>query len=275
MIMKNKILGTELLSGQTAIFYLGQESILIKSEGKYLLFDGYLSDYVDRNCCSELVKWVRRYPSPISADELDFVDYVFCSHSHYDHADPDTLSAIAKVNRKAKYIVPAPIADTVAGYGVPTESIISAYADRSIALDGVNVLPVPAAHEELEVNESGEYSALGYRVTVGDTVIFHAGDCCVYDGLSQRLGRVDVMCLPVNGRSYYKRYVMDIIGNMNAYEAAELCYISGADLLVPMHFDLYDVNCLSTSAVVDGIESSGRPVCYHIFRPGERYVYQK
>ena len=273
--MKNKILNTRLLDGQTAIFYLGQESILIKNNERYFLFDGYLSDYVDRNCCSELVKWVRRYPAPISADELDFIDYVFCSHGHYDHADPDTLAAIARVNGKAKYIVPAPIADTVAGYGVPEDCIVKAYADQAIELGGVTVIPVPAAHEELETNEKGEYSTLGYKVDLGGTVIFHAGDCCIYDGLSDRLGKVDVMLLPVNGRSYYKRYVMDIIGNMTAYEAAELCSIAGADLLVPMHFDLYDVNCLSHAAVVEGIESTSKPIAYHLFRPGERYIYQK
>ena len=273
--MKNLIQNTRISDEQIAIFYLGQESILIKSKGRYLLFDGYLSDYVDRNCCSELVKWVRRYPAPIAPAELDFIDLVFCSHGHYDHADPDTLSAIARVNKKAKYIVPAPIADDVASYGVPKDSIVKAYADRAIDLDGMTILPVPAAHEELEVNERGEYSALGYKVDLGGTVIFHAGDCCVYDGLSQRLGKVDIMCLPVNGRSYYKRYVMDIIGNMTAYEAAELCKIVNADLLIPMHYDLYDVNCLSTSAVVDGIESASKSLCYHLFKPGERYIYQK
>ena len=272
--MKNKILSTLLIAEQTAIFYLGQESILIKHADKYILFDGYLSDYVDRNCCSELVKWVRRYPAPIAPEELDFVDLVFCSHDHYDHADPDTLSAIARVNSKAKYIVPAPIADTVACYGVPKDSIIPAYADKEISVCGFTVLPVPAAHEELSPNENGEYSALGFRVDLGGTVIFHAGDCCVYDGLAERLGRVNVMCLPVNGRSYYKRYVQDIIGNMNACEAAELCKVVGADLLVPMHFDLYDVNCVTTSTVVDGIESTASRLCYHIFKPGERYIYQ-
>ena len=100
--MKNKILNTNLANGQVAIFYLGLESILVKADGKYLLFDGYLSDYVDKNCGSEQVKWVRRYPTPVSPEELDFVDYIFCSHAHFDHADPWTLGAIAKVNKKAK-----------------------------------------------------------------------------------------------------------------------------------------------------------------------------
>ena len=273
--MKNRILKTKLTEDQLAIFYFGQESILVKHQEKYYLFDGYLSDYVDRNCSNDLVRWVRRYPAPLGGEALDFVDYVFCSHGHYDHADPYTLSALARVNKKAKYILPAPLVDTALSYGVSRADILPAYADLPLDLNGITVLPVPAAHEELSPGENGEYDALGYRITFGDTVLFHAGDCCIYDGLAERLGRVDIACLPVNGRSYYKRYVQDIIGNMTAAEAAELCGSIGCDLLVPMHFDLYDVNGLATPAVIDGIESVNKTLRYHIFKPAERYIYQK
>ena len=75
-MMKEKVLSTKLANGQIALFYLGQVGFLVKYEEKYLLIDGYLSDYVDRNCCSELVKWVRKYPAPIKAEELDFVDFL-------------------------------------------------------------------------------------------------------------------------------------------------------------------------------------------------------
>ena len=273
--MRNKILETKLCEGQIAIFYLGQESILVKSGDKYLLFDGYLSDYVDKNCCSENVKWVRRYPAPISGEELDFVDYVFCSHAHYDHTDPWTLAAIAKVNKKAKYIIPAPNVEKVISYGVNAGDIISAYADKPIELDGVSVMPVPAAHEELTPNENGEYDCMGFVVETRGIKLFHAGDCCVYDGLAERVKGSDLMLLPVNGRSYFQRYVRDIIGNMTVAEAAELCTVAKSKMLIPMHFDLYDVNCLATASVVEQIEATAKSLPYHIFKPGERYIYAK
>ena len=275
-MLREQILNTRLLDGQIGIFYLGQESILVKANEKYYLFDAYLSDYVDNNCCSELVKWVRLYDAPISGEELDFVDYVFCSHSHYDHADPITLGAMAKVNSKAKYIVPAPIVDTVASYGVKKEDIVPALAGEKIELcEGVFALPLPSAHEDLVTDGEGRYDALGYKLFLGDITVYHAGDCCIYDGLEQSLGQVDIMCLPVNGRSYYKRYIKDIIGNMDAYEAAELCTHVGAKLLIPMHIDLYAVNGISNASFVDAVDATNKELCFHIFRPGERYIYEK
>ena len=272
--LKNRILDTNISDEQIAIFYFGQESILIKSKGKYYLFDAYLSDFVDKNCSSELVKWERLYPAPINGEELDFVDYVFCSHSHYDHADPETLGKIAKVNKKAKYVVPAPIVDTIASYGVARENIIPAVAGEGIALCiDAFVMPIASAHEELSADENGRYDALGYKLFLDGVTVYHAGDCCIYDGLEESLGSVDVMCLPVNGRSYYKRYIKDIIGNMDAYEATELSCHVGAKLLIPMHIDLYAVNGISFASFTDAVTAVSDKLCFHIFRPGERYIY--
>ena len=55
MTLKEKILNTKLADGQIACFYLGQVGFIVKYNEKYTLIDGYLSDYVDKNCCSELV----------------------------------------------------------------------------------------------------------------------------------------------------------------------------------------------------------------------------
>ena len=78
--------------------------------------------------------------------------------------------------------------------------------------------------------------------------------------------------LPVNGRSFYKLQ-RGIIGNMDAAEAAELAVAIGAKLLVPMHYDLYAVNGLATSAVVEAIERIAPDLSFHLFRPGEKLLF--
>lgn len=264
---------TQLTDGQIALFYLGQEGFLIRYHDNYFLIDPYLSDYVDRYCCRENVKWVRRYDAPVLPEQLDFVDYVFCTHDHFDHADPDTLRAIAGHNPKAKFIVPEPIRTTIQSYGIEAGRIIGAAAGQEICLGECRISPVPAAHEELHTDENGNYKELGYKMTFGNTTLFHAGDCCIYDGLADYLKNIDILMVPVNGRSYYKLH-HDIIGNMDAAEAVLLAQETNARLLVPMHFDLYDVNCINPAHFVDCLYQINPGQAFHMFSPGERYIFQ-
>ena len=273
---KEQILKTRLFFDQVALFYLGQVGYIVKANGKYILIDGYLSDYVDRNCASEAVPWVRRYPAPISAEELDFIDYVFCTHAHYDHADPDTLSVLASVNKKATYFVSKAIVDTVASYGVPRESIVGLSCDEPYVISkDWKFTAIPAAHEEFHKDANGDYEEVGFRLDLGPVSIFHAGDGCPYDGLAERLAGVHVLLLPINGRDYYRRYVCDIIGNFDSREAALLAKEVGASLLIPTHFDLYDVNCVNPAQFVDTLNAVNPEQRYHISRPGERIIFGK
>lgn len=269
---KSTIIETKLTDNQVALFYLGQEGFLIKYHEKYILIDPYLSDYVDQNCCSETVKWVRNYPAPIEATELDFVDYVLCTHAHFDHADPYTLSTLANCNPKAIFITPEPIKETILSYGITPERMIGAIADETLDLDGCRITPIPSAHEELHTDEHGNYMELGYKVIVGNTSIYHAGDCCIYDGLVERLMNVDVLMVPINGRSYFKRYEDDIIGNMTAEEAVILAKKTNAGMLIPMHYDLYSVNCVNPAHFVDTLYTINPMQKFHIFVPGEFYI---
>ena len=274
MNLKEKILNTRLADGQIALFYLGQVGYIVKHQDKYVLIDGYLSDYVDRNCASELVPWKRRYATPMSASELDFIDYVFCTHSHYDHADPDTLREIARVNKKATYYVSNAIVDVLLSYGLPKDAVVGLTADVKATLsDSISVTAIPAAHEELHMTASGDYEEVGFRFEFGSVSLYHAGDGCPYDGLEERLVGTDILLVPINGKDYYRRYVCDIIGCFDSREAILLAKNVGAKLLVPTHFDLYDVNSVNPAHFVDTLGALNPDQCYHIFKPGERYIY--
>lgn len=271
-VKKEFFLETQLTGRQAALFYLGQEGFLIKYQDSYYLIDPYLSDYVDRNCCTDTVKWVRRYAAPVKPEQLDFVDYVLCTHAHFDHADPYTLRSLAEHNEKVKFIVPEPIKNTIASYGIAPGRIIGACAGSELRLGRCTVLPVPAAHEELHTDESGNYMELGYKLSLGSITLFHAGDCCIYDGLAEQLKDVDLLMVPVNGRSYYKLR-NDIIGNMDAEEALLLAAEVKPRLLIPMHFDLYDVNSINPAHFVDLLFRTSPRQAFHIFTPGERLIF--
>lgn len=272
--MKKLILQTELLPHQLGLFYLGQTGYLMKYNNKYVVVDAYLSDYVDRNCCNDLVTWTRRYPAPIAPEELDFVDYVFCTHAHFDHADPTTLSAVARVNQKAKFFVPAPIVADLVSYGIAEERIIPVRDNENITLtDGIEVRGVKSAHEVFHTDENGDYRELGYRFNFGGTHLYHSGDCCPYDGLEERLAGCDILIVPINGRDYYRTEVLDIIGCFDSREAVTLAKNTGAKLLIPTHYDLYDVNCVNPAHFVDTLMTLDPTRRFHLFAPGERYIY--
>lgn len=276
MSLKADILRSNPGKGQAAIFYLGQETILIKTAGRYIIFDPYLDDYVDRNFSTETVVWKRNYPSPIAPAELDFIDYVFCSHAHGDHTDPETLTAIAAASPNAKFIGGKAVCSVYAcACGLPGERIICAKADKSISLcSDLTATAIPAAHEALHPDGDGSYAELGFIVEADGMKFYHAGDCCPYDGLIERITGVDAAFLPINGRDYF-RLSNDIIGNFDCTEAILLAKQAGISLLVPLHFDLYDINCVNPAYFVDCIRKLSPAQRFHIFAPGEKYIFEK
>lgn len=265
---------TLLTNQQIACFYLGQEGFLFQYKNTTLLIDPYLSDYVDRNCCSEKIKWVRNYPPPVKAEELDFIDYVLCTHTHYDHMDPDTLSKLAKANPNAIFIVPDFAKELAASYGINPQNIIGAVNNTSISCKDCSVTAIASAHEELHMDENGNYKEVGYILSFEDLRLYHAGDCCLYEGLCESLMDVDILMVPINGRSFFKLQD-DIIGNMTIEEVLVLAQKCKPDLLIPMHYDLYNINCVNPAHFVDSLYSSNPTQKFHMFVPGERFIYTK
>ncbi len=266
-MLKQQILETALLPSQAALFYLGQEGFLIKFREQYILIDGYLTDAIDRGSPA----WRRAYPSPLAPESLDFLDFVFCSHIHDDHADPETLRAICAVNQKAVFVVSAAIADAIAEMDIPKERILPMYTDCPTQIGGFSVTAVPAAHETLHKTAENCYAEIGFLFTFGTHTVYHAGDCCLYDGLADRICGAEVAMLPINGRDYYRARA-NIIGNFDCAEAVTLAKQIGASLLIPMHFDLYPNNGESPARFVDCVERIDAGRAYHIFAPGEKYI---
>ncbi|MBP5224477.1 MAG: MBL fold metallo-hydrolase [Lachnospiraceae bacterium] len=269
--MKERILNTHVNENQLALFFLGQEGFIFKTpEQKTLMIDGFLTG----DLLHEGMAKGRFYEPPIRPEDLDFLDAAVFTHDHRDHLDPVTVRKLCEVNDHCSIIVPAPLAGkAVSEYGVPAGRVIPARDSEVIEAAGIAVIPVPAAHEELHPDSMGDYRELGYRFDFDGISVYHSGDCCVYDGLSERVGSADVVMLPVNGRSYYK-LKSGLIGNMNLEEAVLLAKELKAKLFVPMHYDLFNYNRLPVSDIPAGIDLYGKELCFKMFRPGEKLIYE-
>src|SRR5919106_786204 len=136
--------------GAVALWWLGQASFAVKAAGTIVYVDPYL----------QLSK-SRLTPSPFAPEAVDNADLVLLTHDHLDHVDPLALPGIAKASPKARFVAPRPIAKRVAELVGGESRVVPAVADEALKLGAAEVLPVPAAHEQLELLEDG-YTHLGY-----------------------------------------------------------------------------------------------------------------
>jgi L-ascorbate metabolism protein UlaG (beta-lactamase superfamily) len=196
----------------------------------------------------------RTWQAPIDPSELARqADVVLVSHEHSDHFDRPALEAAAAVDgAEFTLVLPRPLVAEARALGLPAERVVGAQPESPISIDGVRIWPVPACHG---VNTSDAYTLgealsdglvrfLGYVVEIGGTRVYHAGDCIPYAGQVERLRelRPNVACLPINGRDFFRESEHNIVGNMDFREAARLASDIGAEVLVPMHWEMYETN---------------------------------
>ncbi|MFB3891015.1 MAG: MBL fold metallo-hydrolase [Phycisphaerae bacterium] len=144
----------------------------------------------------------------------------------------------------------------------------------SPAQGGVRITAVASAHEFLDRDEAtGRYPYLGYIIKANGRTIYHAGDCCIYEGLVTKLRRwrFDAMILPINGRDA-TRLAANCIGNMTYQEAADLAGAVGTKLVIPAHYDMFKMNLGSPSDFAAYVSVKYPKMKVRICEHGERFT---
>ncbi len=252
------------------LWYIGQMGVILRSGTLTIALDPVLNDLTDAEGRTR-----RLYPPLFPPEELDFADFVLCTHNHADHLNMATLLPVSRANPETRFIVPAPEAKVLTEGGIPEDRVIPAEAGKRIRLSGdAQVCPVAAAHEEYRRDAAGRDYCLGYHLMLGRLRVYHAGDTLVTGKLLQDLreaGAPDVALLPVNGRDE-ERHARGIIGNMNAEEAACLAASLGIPLSIPLHCDMVKGNTADPQAFVRACgERKEKPRC-RVLRPGEHLL---
>lgn len=255
---------------EAGIVYLGGAGFLISYRGTNALVDPYLSYSVDKAIGNS--RWSRLYPPPFSPEEMSFADFVFVSHDHLDHADPETIEPLSSANAGIVFACGKSIAENVRSYGAAHVEALCCGQRRTFG--AMAVTPIPAAHEEIHLDENGEAAECGFIFELGGIRIYHSGDSLVYDGLAARADGADVMLLPVNGNGFFRR-AEDIVGNMDSYDAANLAMHCGARLLIPMHYDLYPGNFVPAAAVGEIIRAAAPGLRFELPTVGEGWRVSK
>jgi L-ascorbate metabolism protein UlaG (beta-lactamase superfamily) len=256
------------------VWWLGQSGFLLKWHGKHLLFDPYLSDSLTKKYAETDKPHTRMSELVISPEKLDFIDIVTSSHNHTDHLDAETLRPIFERNPNVKFIIPKANLDFVCERTSPLSeashrpeggTIIGLKNLQVFDYQGFTIKTVPAAHNEIETDEAGNWKYIGYVVSFGNYKIYHSGDTLWYNGMVEILKpfNFDVAFLPINGNKPERK----VAGNLNAEEAARLGKEIGVKLVIPHHYHLFEFNTEEPSNFIIEAEKYGTP--YKVLELGE------
>jgi L-ascorbate metabolism protein UlaG (beta-lactamase superfamily) len=183
---------------------LGQAGFVLRTKAWTVLIDPYLSDSLAEKYKGRPLPHIRMMPPPITVEELDAIDLVFCTHHHTDHMDPSTLAPLLRRQSAMRLVVPrAKLVEVMTRGGVVSDRVIGMDAgERSQLLPGLTAASIRAAHEMVERDDMGAHIFLGFAITTSEATVVHSGDTIPFPGQKAEMCtlRADLALLPVNGR---------------------------------------------------------------------------
>ena len=251
-----------------SVWWLGQSGFLLHWQGRFLLLDPYLSDSLTTKYAATDKPHVRMTGRVVDPGRLAFVEAVTSSHNHTDHLDAETLRPLLRANPGIEVVVPAANRSFAAErLGVAVERLKAIDVDERLEVAGFTLHAVPAAHEQFDRNERGQYPYLGLVVGFGPWTVYHSGDTVRYEGMAERLRAwsIDLALLPINGRAPERR----VSGNLWGREAAELASDAGIRQVIPCHYDMFAFNTAPPDEFMD--ECRRRGVGHTVLAAGERW----
>lgn len=227
---------------------LGQSGCKVSFPGSVVYVDPYLSNSVQRLDSADLR---RLLPISIRPEEVTDASWVLLTHDHIDHCDPDSIPQISHASPAARFIGPAPVVAKLLAWGIDPARVLKAEESWMSLSSELRVIAVPAAHPVVSRDGGGALACVGYVVEFQGKSLYFAGDTVasaeVLEALG-KLGKIHTAFLPVNEHNYFKGR-RGIIGNMSVREAFLLAEEIGATQVVPVHWDMFAPNSVSSEEI--------------------------
>lgn len=220
--MREKIKKLKLEKSEIGIFWLGQNSFILKNyEGITFAVDLFLSRgsssiYIEAN-------------PPMKPEDVN-VNYIFCTHDHRDHTDPKTLPIIAKLNTNTKFYGPKESCQHLIELGVNQKKVKTLEPERSYNLNGLKVTPYYSILPKLS-----KISHFGYLFEFDQIKIYNMGDTRIIDdnpNISLRKianTSPDIAMLPIIGDTPQRK----------PEDALNFSLIIGAKKVIPCHYGCF------------------------------------
>lgn len=161
----------------------------------------------------------------LTASELGHLDAVVITHEHYDHCDLDALVA-AGVGPDIPIVGPGTVTAIAKDKGFHDLHTIEAWETAGVG--DLTITATPGKHGVHEVT---------FVIQAGGRAVFFGGDSLrvpELDRIPERLGRIDLAILPVNGLCIRPANLAQVV--MDAEEAAGLAAVLRPTVAVPDHY---------------------------------------
>src|SRR5215210_7861510 len=207
------------------IRWLGHAAFELKGGGATVLVDPFLTG---------------NPKAAASADELE-ADAILLTHGHADHLG-DTVDLAKRTGATVVAIVE--LASEISDNGV--EDVRDPNLGGTVKFDWGWVKLVPAWHTA--VSPSGTpHTPAGLLISIGDTLVYHLGDTCLFSDLkliAQRGDKVDVALVPIGGH-----YTMD------RYDAVTAVEFVDPAAVIPIHYGTFPPIETDADAFKSDVES--------------------
>jgi len=281
--------------------FLGQNSfILTDSKGFSVAIDPYLSDWcATRGRSTEPTAKSRLFPPPMRPEDLD-VDLVLLTHSHCDHADPETLTALA-TKRHIRVAGPRDALKVAEKAGISAERLRLIHPGEEITFYSKPGVLAAAEHLRRGTGERGlrvkatfalptdgsDLNHLGYLLQFSDgSTFWNTGDTAWCDTLPMLAAGEAVKTVQEWKSEVQKteaEYGPDVMavcinagyGNLSHWDASRLAGAAHARYVIPAHWDLFPHNSLNPEPFRTSLEKNAPGSAYFLMERDRDYWFSE
>lgn len=216
--------------GNPSVTWLGHAAFIIRSGGKVILTDPYLSKVAGPGRIGP-----KRYaPAAMSATELPCADVMLVSHNHYDHLDARVVRAYPYKDR-TQVIVPLGLKSffTRRGY----KKVIEMDWWENWSEDGLTITTLPAVHSSGRgVHDQKKTLWASFGIRTHEKNIWFSGDTAkgnVFEMIGEREGPFDLAIVGIG--AYEPREIMKLV-HASPEDAIEIARAVNATKALGMHW---------------------------------------
>jgi len=240
-----------------AMWWLGQNGYIFKSpEGTLVSVDLYLS-----NCCEAkypTVDLARCVPVLVPPQEVE-VDVYACTHSHFDHCDPETIEGLRNKDAIA-FVGAGECVSTYLNAGIESGRVRTlwpraVFETRDLRLTGTFALPTDAS----------DLNHIGFVLQFGSgPKVYITGDTDQHPLLySASEHKPDLMITCINGG----------FNNLSHWEAADLASKIKPRMAIPCHYDMFRDNSVDPYQFCAALKHLSPDTAYQQLQHGVPFIF--